>query len=148
MNEIDRFPQGGKLIEVQLRFSDEDRLGHVNNARIITLMEEARVRWAQRQQNSELFAQGYVVASLNVDYLTPVYYGKDLEVRVGVSRIGTKSFTVRHIAYQEGSPVFDGSNVLVPLAQDRKSSHALTGMEREWLAGQLLVENTDPAALP
>lgn len=148
MNEIDRFPHGGKLIELQLRWSDEDRLGHVNNARIVTLMEEARVRWAQRQQNAELFAQGYVVASLNVDYLAPVYYGKDLEVRVGVSRIGTKSFTVRHIAYQEGTAVFDGSNVLVPLAQDKKSSRALTGAERVWLAEQMLAENTDPAVLP
>ena len=30
--------------EMQLRWSDQDALGHVNNARVITLMEEARIR--------------------------------------------------------------------------------------------------------
>ena len=30
--------------EIQVRWSDEDRYGHVNNARLLTLTEEARVR--------------------------------------------------------------------------------------------------------
>ena len=31
-------------VGLQLRWSDEDRYGHVNNARLLTLAEEARVR--------------------------------------------------------------------------------------------------------
>ena len=139
MSEIRENITGGKLIDLQLRWSDEDRLGHINNARIITLMEEARVRWSPRWEDKGLFPQGFVVAALNVDYLAPVYYGKDLVIRVGVSRIGTKSVTVRHIAYQDGKPVFDGSNVMVPLDTDYKTSRALTPDEKQWLGGQLLV---------
>lgn len=138
MSEVNRYPTGGQSIQIQLRWSDEDSLGHVNNARIVTLMEEARVRWSPRVGEQALFPDGLVVASLTVDYLASVYYGPELEIRVGATRIGTKSFTVRQIAYQNGQAVFDGSNVMVPLAADRKSSRALSDFERDWLEAQQL----------
>src|SRR5699024_1295251 len=37
-------PQNAFRCELQLRWSDQDLLGHVNNARTVTLAEEARVR--------------------------------------------------------------------------------------------------------
>jgi len=137
MSEENRHPRGGEDIEIQLRWSDEDKLGHVNNARIITLMEEARYRWSRSDPSADRFASGLVVASLQVDYVKPVYYEPTLTIRVGVSRIGTKSFSVRHIAYQQGVTVFDGSTVMVTLAEGGVASRALNEAEREWLGGQL-----------
>lgn len=123
----------GVDIDLQLRWSDEDALGHVNNARVVTLMEEARLRWTQPRSKSGRFPYGTVVASLKVDYLRPLYYQPNMVVRLSVERIGNKSFTLRHVGIQDGVPVFDGTSVMVPLAEDGKSSRAINEVERAWL---------------
>ncbi len=133
-------PEGGEEVEIQLRWSDQDALGHVNNAKIVTLVEEARVRWSGRHEGSELFEHGLVVASLKLDYLRPVYYSSYVIVRVGVQRIGTTSFVVRHIGYQDGTPVFDASNVMVALAEDKLSSRPLNQQERSWLTERIFAD--------
>jgi len=118
---------------LQLRWSDQDALGHVNNARIVTLMEEARIRWTREDGNTGRFEFGTVVASIRVDYKKPLYYQPEMMIRMGISRVGNKSFTVRGIGYQDGQPVFDSTTVMVPLAADGVSSRALTELERRWL---------------
>lgn len=127
--------EGNKSVDIdlQLRWSDEDALGHVNNARVVTLMEEARLRWTQPRSDSGRFQYGTVVASMQVDYLRPLYYQPNMIVRLSVVRIGTKSFTLRHVGIQDGEPVFDGTSIMVPLAEDGKSSRAMNEVERAWL---------------
>lgn len=126
-------PDGAVTVEMELRWSDQDALGHVNNARIVTLMEEARIRWTRGGEGNQRFGFGTVVASLQVDYLRPVLYEPDFVIRLGTVRIGTKSFTVRHMGMQNGVKVFDGTTVMVPLAEDGVSSRALDQDERSWL---------------
>jgi acyl-CoA thioester hydrolase len=117
-------------ITVALRWSDQDANGHLNNALIVTLMEEARVRWTRQRPEFEGFRNGVVVASLQVDYLAQADYRPEMAITVGVERIGTKSFTVRHTGHQGGTVVFRGSTVMVPLAHDGVGSRALTNAER------------------
>lgn len=120
-------------ITVALRWSDQDANGHLNNARIVTIMEEARVRWTRAQPEFASFRGGVVVASLNVDYLAQADYRPEMVVAVGIERVGTKSFTVRHVGYQGDTAVFDGRTVIVPMAEDGRSSRALTDAERAGL---------------
>ncbi|WP_152426005.1 acyl-CoA thioesterase [Paeniglutamicibacter gangotriensis] len=126
-------PDRAVAVAMELRWSDQDALGHVNNARIITLMEEARIRWMRGGESNKRFGFGTVVASLQVDYLRPLHYGPDFLIRLGTVRIGTKSFTVRLVGMQHGVKVFDGTTVMVPLAEDGVSSRALDQDERSWL---------------
>lgn len=123
---------------LQLRWSDQDALGHVNNARIVTLMEEARIRWTREDGNTGRFEFGTVVASIQVDYMRPLYYQPEMRIRMGIARVGTKSFTVLGIGYQDGLPVFESKTVMVPLAQDGKSSRALNDLERAWLQNSVI----------
>ena len=64
-----------------LRWSDLDAYGHVNNARFLTLYEEARVALMfvarARGRASTSFEEGVVIARHEVDYLRPVDYGDD-----------------------------------------------------------------------
>ena len=129
-------------LSLQLHWSDMDALGHVNNARIVTLMEEARLRWSRPDAHTGRFEFGLVVASLQVDYLRPVLYRPEILIRVGAVRVGTKSFTVRHAGYVDGEPVFDGTTVMVPLAEDGVSSRALSKPERGWLESSLIQART------
>lgn len=123
---------------LQLRWSDQDALGHVNNARIITLMEEARIRWTREDGKTGRFEFGTVVASIQVDYKRPLYYQPEMVIRMGISWVGNKSFTVRGVGYQDGQPVFDSSTVMVPLAADGVSSRELNDQERSWLELSLI----------
>src|SRR6185369_12177279 len=61
-----------------LRWSDMDAYGHVNNARFLTLYEEARVALmftAARDAGLTSFEDGIVISRHEVDYLRPVDYG-------------------------------------------------------------------------
>jgi acyl-CoA thioester hydrolase len=71
---------------VQLRWSDPDSLGHVNHARALSLLEDARLAMANGTQGDA----GLILARLEVDYLRQLYYrtGERLCVRSVVTRLG------------------------------------------------------------
>lgn len=123
---------------IALRWSDQDANGHLNHARIVTLMEEARVRWTRTGEGFSTLLSGVVVASLKVDYLAQAEYLPEMTLSLGVERIGTKSFTLRHTGIQEETTVFVGTTVIVPLGEDRSSSRALDDDERRALERNLL----------
>lgn len=128
-------------VTMALRWSDQDAYGHLNHARIVTLMEEARVRWILAEKELAPLLLGVVVASLTVDYLAQAEYVPQMKISLGIERIGTKSFTLRHTGTQGGTTVFVGTTVVVPLAADRTGSRALTTDERRGLETHLLQEN-------
>lgn len=89
--------------EIQVRWSDEDRYGHVNNARLLTLTEEARVRatraWSGATPGRDVHR---VVRAMEVQYEAPVVYGPELRAKVWITRIGKSSYTLRHELWQDG----------------------------------------------
>ena len=103
----------------EVRWSDQDLLGHVNNARMITLIEECRVRWMHEIKAGHITGGGLLVAHQSIDYLLPVMYGPELKMTVTVSRIGSSSFTVHTVGEQSDKKVFDNAVVLVHI--DRES---------------------------
>ena len=124
-------------IPMELRWSDQDLLGHVNNARVVTLSEEARIRFQIHVEGLDAAADseavgGRVVARQVIDYHRPAHYGTPLEMRVGVLRVGTSSFTLRHQGVQEDRPVFTVDSVMVMIARDG-ASRPLTDTERAGL---------------
>lgn len=94
------------LVVVQIRWSDQDVNGHVNNARIVTLIEEARVRAMQRWTGSTPDGTGYrpTVRALNTTFDHEVRYGPETTIWVWIPRIGKTSFVVGHLLVQEGQP--------------------------------------------
>jgi acyl-CoA thioester hydrolase len=120
-----------------LRWSDQDLNGHINNARIVTLMEEARVRWLNSTAASEgleTFQCPKVVASLNVEYRKPVSYEDELLLVLDIARVGNGSFTVRHTGTQLGGTVFIGTTVVVPLDRESERPRKLTAAETAYLS--------------
>jgi acyl-CoA thioester hydrolase len=124
-------------IPLELRWSDQDLMGHVNNARAVTLAEEARIRFQVHVEGLDPVAEseavgGRVVARQVIEYHRPAHYGIPLEMRVGVLRIGNKSFTLRHQGVQDERPVFTVDAVMVVVTPDG-SSRPLTDAERAGL---------------
>lgn len=88
--------------EMQLRWSDQDLLGHVNNARIVTLAEEGRIRADQAWFADAAKGGSRVVRTQRIDFDAPILYGHSLEISVWVARIGRTSFTLVHDLWQQG----------------------------------------------
>lgn len=119
-----------------LRWSDQDVNGHINNARIVTLMEEARVQWLNIRAAADgldSFRCPKVVASLNVEYKMPVSYEDELTLVLDITRVGNGSFTVRHTGIQEGATAFTGTTVVVPLDIESNRPRKLTAEETAYL---------------
>jgi len=94
--ELDRFKHKTKL---NVRFSDLDAMGHVNNAKYLSYLEEARIAYFHDvlnfPQNSLAF--GALVANVNISYLAPIEMGDEIFIYTRVSRIGNKSIEIENI---------------------------------------------------
>ena len=115
---------------VQLRWSDPDMLGHVNHARALGLIEDARLAMGDG-------GGGLILARLEVDYLRQLYYrvGERLVVRSVLTRLGTKSFTVRQELLQDDAVAIRADAVMVAFDFAADVSRPLTDDERtRWSA--------------
>ncbi|MGO1397491.1 MAG: acyl-CoA thioesterase [Brevibacterium yomogidense] len=118
----------------QIRWSDLDLLGHVNNARIVTLIEQARIDWLNTMRDRESIAAPKLVARVELNYRTPVLYGPELQVQLGIGRVGGSSFTITCRGIQDETVVFDGLNVMVILDRETQRPTRIPDVDREFLS--------------
>lgn len=85
-----------------VRFSDCDPLGHVNNAKYLTYLEQARIALWRRQAGMELRdaamsggrrGEGFILARTEIDFRSPAHDGDELEVRLTLEGFGRTSAT-------------------------------------------------------
>lgn len=121
---------------VPVRWSDQDINGHINNAKVVTLIEEARIEWLNRAAAAEglhSFDVPKVVVSLNVEFGASISAGSDVDVRVMTERIGRTSFTLRYEGSQTGSEKFSARTTLVVLEPETGLPRPLSEAERDYL---------------
>ena len=111
---------GGQRYEatVRVRWSDLDAYGHVNNARVLTLLEEARVDWLFTEgtrQGAGRLTQGMVVASFEIRYLRPIGFGPEVRVSMGVTELKAVSTVVDYRVTVDGEDAVTASSRLVPV---------------------------------
>ena len=82
------------VMPVQIRFSDVDQYGHMNNSSYFSIYDLAKT--------SDL---GIVVANINADFLAPVFFSDDLYIETTVIHLGHKSFTLLQRAINKASGV-------------------------------------------
>jgi len=99
---------------IQIRFVDIDRVGHVNNATIISYFETARVIFLDEVlgKENDWFGRGLILAHTEVDYLLPVYLDDRVKVYTRVIKVGNKSFDMENVLVK----VRDGGELIVAYA--------------------------------
>lgn len=131
-----------------LRWSDEDLNGHVNNARVVTLFEEARLQASAAWLQGASFGPR-LVRSLTVDYLHPLHYGPATTAQVSVVRIGRTSFVLHHEIHQDGRACAVGRTVMVNVDEETSRPAAIDADLRSALSAALIpdpeAEQPDPA---
>ena len=84
---------------IQIRFVDIDKLGHVNNATILSYFETARVAYLNDVigRENDWFGRGLILAHSEIDYLQPVYHDDKIIAHTRTIKVGNKSFTVENV---------------------------------------------------
>lgn len=120
---------------VQMRFSDADMMGHVNNARYLTFLEDARIGLLRQLIDADVHSSsGLIVARIEIDYRRPMTLSDEpVAVDVWVSRIGTRSFTLDYRIRQFGDCAATARTVIAAFDYQAQSTRALTSAERDLL---------------
>ena len=125
-----------------VRWDDIDAFGHVNNAKYLTYIQEARFQWSFYQyaaKNEKPTLVEMVVAKAEVDFLVPIYEGgKFYDVNLWVESIGNSSFVMGYEVVGDNGVVHAKvKSVQVAVSLETKKSRPLTEPEREFLTQYL-----------
>jgi len=132
--------------ECALRWSDLDAYGHVNNARFLTLYEEARVALfflGARKAGLTSFEDGIVIVRHEVDYLRPVTYGRGpdgtprpptVRVELWVEEVRPSRLTVAYELFDADTLASRARSVCAPVNSATMTPRRLTDAERAFLA--------------
>ena len=117
---------------LQPRFGDVDLLGHINNTVPAFWFETARNEIFKIFKPDLIIDKDFplIMAHTEYDFVAELFFQYHVEVRTWISRVGNKSFTVYHEAWQQGRLCVKGAAVIVnynfktkqsvPLPEDKK----------------------------
>jgi acyl-CoA thioester hydrolase len=103
---------------IEVRYGDLDPQGHVNNARYLTYMEQARIAYIHHLglwQGGSFMDIGIILADVQVTFLAPILFGEQTKVWLRVTRLGNKSITAEYLleGAKTGQKYATGLTVLV-----------------------------------
>ena len=113
---------------IEVRYGDLDPQGHVNNAKFLTYMEQARVAYVLKLglwNGGSFLGFGLIVAEVRISYHKPVVFGDPIEVGVHTARIGNKSLTMEYsIEHSQTRAVYAKASS-IGVAYDYTASHSI-----------------------
>ncbi len=100
MNEISLYKH---KLNINVRFSDLDAMGHVNNATFLTFLEEARFAYFSAVLKRDLSNLNFeaIIARIEIDYKNQICLGDKVAVYTRCSRIGEKSGDIENLIVVE-----------------------------------------------
>ncbi|MDE5678066.1 thioesterase family protein [Phocaeicola sp.] len=83
------------ITPVQIRFSDVDQFGHMNNSVYFSLYDLAKATYIKDVLGSTDWNElAIVVANINANFFMPVFFSDRLVIETAVVHLGNKSFTL------------------------------------------------------
>ena len=90
--------------EIKTRFKDLDAFNHVNNAVFLSYIEDARTFFLKRW-GIDFKRRSLVVAGLKIDYVKQLHHPSKLIIGQKITRIGTKSFDILSVIFQDENAI-------------------------------------------
>ena len=117
-----------KTSTIKVRGFHLDIYQHVNNARYLEFLEEARWQYLEESGDIEYFTSlGYAwaIVNININYRASAYMGDTLELSTELSKIGKKSAVFSQVITKQGTDkvVVDADITFVVL--DQKTGKAV-----------------------
>jgi len=120
---------------IQVRLTDIDILGHVNNSIYLTYFEMTRIHYFSQLVGPDWdwMENGVVLVQNEVNYLLPVVLYDKPEIHMFCNKIGHKSFTLSYELYVKDELRTTGSSTLVGFNSNQKTSIEIPEKMREAL---------------
>lgn len=79
----------------QIRWSDVDQFGHVNNSVYFSLYDLAKTSYLRDVVGVKSFSDyAIVVANINANFFIPIFFNEEVVIETSVIQLGNKSFTL------------------------------------------------------
>lgn len=128
---------------IEVRYGDLDPQGHVNNAKILSYMEQGRVFYLKQLNlwaGGSFLDMGIILADVQLTFRKAIQFGDPVRVGVRISRLGNKSMTSEYRIEdaRDESEFATGSSVLV--AYDYHTNRSVP-IPEEWRKAIVNYEN-------
>lgn len=120
---------------IQIRFSDIDKINHVNNAVYLNYFETSRVNYFDTvfKGRNNWNKLGFVLARNEINYLHPIHLEDEIFCLTKVIKLGNKSLTLKNTVLKKNGAEFiecaNGIGVLVAMNYETRESIPLP---QEW----------------
>jgi acyl-CoA thioester hydrolase len=119
---------------VEVRYGDLDPQGHLNNAKYLTYIEQARIAYIQHLglwKGGSFLDVGIILAEARLTFKAPVLWGQPIQVGVRINRLGNKSFDVLYTIEDSHTHREHASGSTVQVAYDYHSAQT-TPIPEKW----------------
>ena len=96
--------------DLQMRFSDTDALGHVNNVSFAAYAEAGRVEFLRRLGES---VTSLILARVSIDFRRQIAFGEELHIDTWVESLGRSSIVLGQTLWANGQRAADINSVAV-----------------------------------
>ena len=125
-------------VSIRVRGYHLDAYQHVNNARYLEFLEEARWHWLETSGDLAWYMQrgvGFVIANININYRLPASLGDELLIDCDVAEVGIKSgvLSQKIVRKKDGALISDALITFVLVDINTKKALTLTDQLREKL---------------
>lgn len=125
-------------VSIRVRGYHLDAYQHVNNARYLEFLEEARWHWLETSGDLAWYMQrgvGFVIANININYRKPALLNQHLSVDCHLERLGERSGVLqqRIVCVESGDLIADAAITFVCVYMKTQKVLALEGDLRERL---------------
>ncbi|WP_368505296.1 acyl-CoA thioesterase [Alkalihalophilus sp. As8PL] len=124
------------------RVSETDGAGHINNTTVPVWLE------AGRHELFKLFTPNLsfenwkmIIVKTTLEYVSQIYYGRDVEVKTWVKRIGNKSLELYEEIHQDGKVCAKNEAVYVNFNLETQQSEEIPDEIKEELRQHFYGEN-------
>ena len=123
------------------RVSETDGVGHINNV-FVPIWFEAGRRDIFRifSPNLDFLDWKLALVKVTVEYVDQLYLAENVEVKTGVEKIGTSSFTIKEEIYQTNRLCAKGQAIYVNYNFKEKKSEAIPNEIRDKLESIIFIE--------
>lgn len=124
-----------QTVKIQVRFSDLDVMGHVNNAVYLSYFEMARLAYFTPLMGKDWDWKefGVLLRKNEVEYFLPILLHDEPEISIYTINISTKSFTLGYEILVNNKIYTTGNSVLVCYDSIRNQTIEIPGKMRSVL---------------
>jgi acyl-CoA thioester hydrolase len=119
---------------IEVRYGDLDPQGHVNNAKYLTYMEQARVFYLKQLnlwKGGSFMDIGVILADVQLTFKKAIQFGDPVRVGVRISRLGNKSMDSEYIIEDARDAGVFATSTSVLVAYDYHSTRSVA-IPEEW----------------